>query len=323
MNRYRFSYVAACALLMITSCSKEGADDDNQTVIIIETPDNETPDTLIKARADAKQLYVDYYEAAAAENSDGLWSGDVANCEPGSVPEATMNKIFTRLSYFRIAAGLNNTVGENSAQSLMAQQTALMMHANQALSHDPPNTWSCYTEEGKLGAGKSLLTTTKDAAAVDSYIRDRGADNFAIGHRRWLLWPKLQEIGVGNTSGYNALWVIGNGGPSPADAPEFIAWPPEGFTPKRVAYPRWSFSIPKADFKDATVRMALENGEKIELSIEEQVSGFGDPTLVWVPNINPFDVEQDITYDISIENVVVGEETKTFTYRVRLFDINS
>ena len=282
----RFSklyYLAFTIAIIFNSCSKDTAtlSEEEQELIAEEEQEQEaqeeeeeeeeeeTVDTNLTARQAAQVLYEDYYEASRTEDSDVAWTGDEPSCNAGSVPQSTMDKMFTRIEYFRRAVGLNNTVSENETKSEKAQEAALMMKANGTLDHFPPDTWKCYTDSGSEGAGKSLLTQTRNAEAVDSYMRDAGASNGPVGHRRWLLYPRLQEIGIGNTNNTNAIWVIGDAGAIPADAPEFISWPPEGYAPKQLAYPRWSFSIAGADFTDATVTMNDQNNQTVGLSIEE------------------------------------------------------
>lgn len=274
----------------------------------------------LTARDTAQKLYEDYYLASNTETSDSSWTGDESTCNAGEVPQNTMDKIFMRIAYFRKAVGLNNTIAENETKSEKAQQSALMMKSNGALSHSPPESWSCFSTSGREGAANSLLTTSRNAEAVNSYMRDAGAANGPVGHRRWLLWPRLQEIGVGNTNSTNAIWVIGNAGSEPNDAPEFISWPPEGYAPKNLAYPRWSFSIKDADFTSATVSMKDQNNQDVTLSVETLNNQFGDRTIVWVPSININTLNDEATFKVALKNVVVGNETKDFEYDVILFD---
>jgi len=59
-------------------------------------------------------------------------------------------------------------------------------------------------------------------------MQDEGTWNYAVGHRRWILYSKLLTIGSGNTDTTNALWVVGDFASSyPSNMPEFIAWPPK------------------------------------------------------------------------------------------------
>ncbi len=320
MRISKFSYLFLSAFVLAVSCSKENTLENGDSTTDIDETTDKTIDE--KSRSAAKKLYTDYYMASSASTSDVSWTGNEPACDPGSVPQATKDKIFMRLSYFRKAVGLNNEIAENSSKSDKAQKAALMMHANGTLNHNPPNNWKCFSSDGEQGAENSLLTSTKNADAIDSYMRDQGSDNFPVGHRRWLLWPKLQEIGVGNTSSYNAVWVLGNPGTRPADTPEFIAWPPQGHLPKQLAYPRWSFSIAMADFTETKISMKVKNGDDVSLEIEELTGIYGDNTIVWKPAINMNTLSEDTGYVVSINNVGIGGEIKNFEYEVVLFNVN-
>ena len=315
MRLSRYLFLLAFTTILLISCSKDEPS--------IETEELSS-DIDLTARASAKKLFEDYYLASNSEVADVAWTGDEPSCNAGSVPQSTKNKIFMRLSYFRKAAGLNNEISESATKSEKAQEAALMMHANGTLNHFPPNSWKCYTEDGNQAAANSLLTSTSNASAIDSYIRDHGAENGPVGHRRWLLWPRLQEMGIGNTNNYNALWVLGNPGTTPADAPEFVAWPPEGFVPKQVAYPRWSFSIAKADFTNTSVSMSVKNGGSVSVEMEELTGIYGDNTIVWKPSIQINSLSQDTTYVVTLKGVGLdGGDTLDFEYEVVLFDANN
>ncbi|SDM15169.1 CAP domain-containing protein [Kriegella aquimaris] len=298
------------SLTLFTSCSSD--DNLSTTPLEIET------DNL--ARLAAKELYVDYYKASKTNGSETQWSGNTTTCDPGAVPTDVMNKIFLRLQYYRKAVGLENTVTENIDQSAKAQKAALMMKSNNKLDHFPPASWSCFTEEGSEAAGKSNLTMTKNAEAIDSYISEPGDSNGPVGHRRWLLYPRLRSIGVGNTNSSNAIWVVGNSGQEPSNMPEFIAWPPAGYVPGNVVFPRWSFSIPGADFSQAQVSMIDENGKVIELNLEELSLAYADPTIVWVPKGIKTNESIDTSYLVTIKSVALDGQILDYEYLVTLFN---
>ena len=299
--------------LLIVSCSKNG-DSGSSNFKEIQTDES--------AKLAANKLYVDYYLASTSNNGDAAWTGSEPSCDPGSIPQGIKDKIVMRLSYFRKAAGLHNEITENLTKSEKAQHAALMMHANNSLDHFPPNSWKCYSSAGKDGAGNSLLTMAKNAQAIDTYIRDFGDANGPVGHRRWLLWPRLQEIGIGNTDASNAIWVLGNAGTPPSDAPAFIAWPPEGFIPNEVVYPRWSFAIKDADFTATQISMLDFNGDSVSLTIEELDTAYGDPTIVWVPQGINGNASEDLSYTVLLHNVKVGDDVFDFEYTTILFEPN-
>lgn len=313
-------FILLCILLLaMGSCSTDAPDDDSPQSQEQGTDENPAPEDNA-ARLAAKQLYEDLYLSSSSTPSDNPWTGDEPSCNPGSIPTATRDKILMRLDYYRKAVGLNNTIAEDTDKSAKAQEAALMMNSNNALDHFPPNSWKCYTPGGDEAAGKSLLALTRNAEAINAYIRDQGSNNGPVGHRRWLLWPRLQEIGIGNTDRSNAIWVIGNAGSVPADSPEFIAWPPKGYVPNNLVFPRWSFSLADADFTAATVSMTDEDGNSVSLSLEPLNSDFGDLTIVWVPQGISTNNTTDTTYMISLENVVLNGVPNSYMYEVTLFD---
>ncbi len=315
MRFLKFSFVFLTIALLLNACSKD--------TNIISGDEQQEQSSDNAARLAAKKLYEDHYVASKSQTSDIAWSGDEPSCNAGSVSQSTKDKIFKRLTYFRKAVGLNNTIAENAVKSEKAQKAALMMYANGILDHFPPESWKCYSTEGKQAAGSSLLTQYKNAEAIDSYMRDYGENNGPAGHRRWLLWPKLQEIGIGNTNATNAIWVLGNAGTPPEDAPEFIAWPPKGYSPKHLAYERWSFSIASADFSVTTISMKNQNNQSVSLSIEELDTQFGDRTIVWKPSINTSAITEDTLYTVTLKNVGINDQMQEFEYEVTLFDVNN
>src|SRR5690606_16792170 len=98
----------------------------------------------------------------------------------------------------------------------------------------------------------------------------------------WILLPQLRVMGTGDVPGSetfnpaNALWVVDKSvhDPRPQTREPFVAWPPPGYVPYRVVYPRWSFSYAGADFSHTTVHMA-QNGEEVAVEVE--------PLYVWEP----------------------------------------
>ncbi len=308
--------ILGVTLLLLGSCEK------NSTTNEILVEDVNIALNGKMARSEAKQLYEDYYLASTSTTEDIAWTGDELSCSMGTVPPSTIDKILLRLAYFRKAAGLSNVVLENATKSSKAQAAALMMYANSKLGHFPSNTWKCYSAEGSEGAGNSLLAIDNNAEAIDSYIRDNGDANGPVGHRRWLLLPKLREIGIGNTPNTNALWVMGNSGMPTSDVPEFIAWPPPGYIPKQFVYPRWSFSISGAEFTNTQVSMKDRTGKVVQLSIERLDNAYGDRTIVWVPQGLVTNETVDTPYTVTLQDVSINGQLKTFEYVVVLFDVN-
>ena len=198
------------------------------------------------------------------------WDGNLQNCDPGTVDQGFKDATLMRLNFFRAMAGVPDEITFSAESNAKAQAAALMMSVNNALNHNPPSDWTCYSALGAAGAGSSnLLIGAYGWVAIYYYMKDPGSGNEAVGHRRWVLYPQTQVMGTGDIPpqpGYaptNALVVFDDHmwEARPATRDNFVAWPPPGYVPYQVVYPRWSFSYPKADFSNALVSMT-SSGEQ-------------------------------------------------------------
>ena len=111
-----------------------------------------------------------------------------------------------------------------------------MFSANDDIDHYPTNAWIWYTPTAAEAAANSNLALGNHGPdAINAYMEDFGPDNQLVGHRRWLLYSRAQEMGTGDVpvngafNSANAVWVIGNFKPAPT--PQFVAWPNRGFIP--------------------------------------------------------------------------------------------
>jgi hypothetical protein len=298
--------VAFSAILFINSCKK----DDDST-------DETTPVQTERERIIA-EYNINYLGSAV---TDCGWTGNTTNCEAGTTSVDALNKTLQRINYFRKMVGLNYDITFDATKNAKCQEAALMMSANNSLSHTPPTTWSCYTADGATAAGSSNLSLGgHSSGAITMYMSDYGTSNYFVGHRRWILYSKAKVFGSGSTSGANALWVFGNSGnPLPANMPEFVAWPPKGYVPAPLVYSRWSLSVPAADFANATVVMTDAVNANITCSVVSKTdNGYGDNTIVWEPTGINTSSTSDVTYHVTINNVIVNSAAKNYTYDVIL-----
>ncbi len=159
------------------------------------------------------------------------WTGLVADCRAGAPSAAAQQSALDMVNLYRDLTDLSH-VRFDTALSAQAQRAALIMDAQGALSHNPPDTWACWTAEGVSAAGRSnlYLGPTSGARAVLGYIDDPGASNTSVGHRRWILDPGQEVMGHGQTGRANALYVVAPQAVDPS-APEWIPWPSAGYLP--------------------------------------------------------------------------------------------
>jgi hypothetical protein len=285
------------------------------------------------SREEVRRFYNAVYMGSSPIASG--WAGSLTTCAAGTTSAAFRDTLGLRINYYRAMAGVPAAVVLNGLWNAKDQQAALMMSANNNLSHTPPSSWSCYTADGAEAAGKSNLALGNyGPAAMDGYIEDYGDGNEAVGHRRWLLYPQTQTMGTGDvppTTGHlsaNATWILDGRfyDTRPAVRDAYVAWPPPGYVPYPVVFPRWSLSYDDADLSGASVSMT-SNGVAIAVTTYPVEDGYGENTLVWVPaGASPAEPSVwpkpsgDTAYGVTVQNVVINGRAYRFDYTVRIMD---
>ena len=305
------------------------------------TPSGFTVDPT--SREQSRVLYNTVYQAS--KNIPSGWAGSVLLNDPGTTTAAFKDATRLRVNYFRAMGGVPSTVVFDDGLSAADQFAALMMSANNALSHVPPLIWLDYTALGASAAGNSNLALGEDntgaanngPTAITGYIQDNGGNNPAAGHRRWVLYPPETTMGTGDvetsTLNYaaNALYVLDQAtfaSPAPAARDGFVAWPPPGYVPYDLISPRWSLTYPGADFSAASVTMSRK-GNAVPVRLEALTPGAGDNTLVWVPdNEDPTNpptptapaAGKETATTVTVANVLINGAPQSFTYNVTPID---
>ncbi|HEX2296314.1 MAG TPA: CAP domain-containing protein [Actinomycetota bacterium] len=249
------------------------------------------------------------------------WTGDAAACDPGAPSAAAQDATLITLNFVRDLAGLDAT-SFDPALSAKAQQAALMMHANDALDHFPPQTWRCWTAEGAEAASSSNLALGMTGAeAILGYMEDSGDGNEAVGHRRWILRPETGLFGSGSTSQANALWVFGEDAPG-ARVPQWVPWPVAGYFPSPLEpLGRWSLSASDeaVTFENATVTVTGPSGAALPVDAYPPQEGFADNALVWEVSGVTLPRDDSVrTYHVTVSGITGGTAT-SYEYDVHLF----
>lgn len=249
------------------------------------------------------------------------WTGNVASCDPGAPSAAAQAATLTTLNYVRELAGVD-PVTLDPALSAAAQKAALIMDANDALDHFPPQSWRCWTQEGADAAGSSNLAWgISGAAAILGYMKDDGDGNEVVGHRRWILRPETAVFGSGSTPQANALWVFGEDAAG-ATVPQWVPWPVDGYFPSPLEpLGRWSLtaSDDAVSFADAEVTVTGPGGASLPVQEHPEQQGFADNTLVWeVSGVTIPRGDDPFTYHVAVTGITGGTAT-SHEYDVRLF----
>ncbi len=289
------------------------------------------------SKEDLIKLYKEAYAGSAIDSI--AWNGSVDKCHAGTLSEDILLKAEKRINFFRLVNGLDKITLKKDFNT-KAQAAAFLVLANNKLSHHPGKDSKCYSADAAAGCSNSNLgfSNCKDfpeTAFISGFIQDHGHDNYACGHRKWILYSKAKEMGYGATNKTEALYVTGIDAHAKVNN-KFIAYPWQGYVPVNLIFPKWSLSIPeqhKVDFHHCKLIVTDELGKKLQSRILQQEKNVLDHTLVWeMPDLFNADESEKMqnnlkkkgfvgkTITVTLSNVLVDSEAKNFYYQVRIID---
>lgn len=177
------------------------------------------------------------WKADTASLGEGTWSGSVGACTVGDISADGRANALRMVNLMRWLADLPAVTTDDTSNQ-QAQACALMMTANDALSHSPPMSWKCYSAAGASGAGSGNISSAPGVESVLSYLVDPG-NATTLGHRRWILSNGLGPIGLGSAGGDGASCMRVFGGKGTAKK-AWMAWPPPGAFPLQAYKDRYN-----------------------------------------------------------------------------------
>lgn len=250
------------------------------------------------------------------------WTGATPSCRTGAPSAATQTATLRMVNYYRQSVGLK-PVSFNATYNAKAQSAALMMAANNQLSHAPSTTWRCSTAAGRDGAAHSnLFLGASGATAIAGYMDDTGVDS--LGHRRWILHAPLTAMGSGSTANSNALYVLTDRvfSPAPTGTPALVPWPAAGFVPKQIApSDLWSVSsTSNLDMSKATVSVK-RNGVAQRVSVVHPANNYGANAVAF-RFVNKAVLSQDAVYAATVTGIrsSTGQILPAKSYTTVLFN---
>lgn len=255
------------------------------------------------------------WNADRVDMNEGDWSGNVGSCNAGDVSANGRANALKLVNLYRSMAKLSEVTNSPNLDG-QAQECALMMHANGALSHNPPGNWSCYTSTGAGAAGKSNLATTPGVFGVDLYMSDYGNES-SMGHRRWILSNSLGPIGLGSTDSYSCMLVIGGSG---NDNASFTAFPSPGKFPIEAMYAvgfgpvddvGWTIQSDSIDINGAQVTIT-DDGQNMPVNIIQLPGGYGSQYAL---NVQPqgWQSQAGHTYAVTVSGTSISYQVEMVT----------
>lgn len=218
----------------------------------------------------------------------------------GSMHQVFLQDGLKMTNFMRFLAGLPEDVVLQNALNAEAQYGAVVLAANGSLSHYPnrPENMdkSFYDIAAKVtaqsnlhyllvkdlyfdAAGNDFIEKGTLAYSILDYMRDPGDSNLeSVGHRRWVLSPKMKETGfgyastsstvyAGYTEAFTAMQVFDKG---TAYEMDYTVWPSKGYFPIQFfdngALP-WSVHLHYENYKISnpsavTVKLTRKNDGK-------------------------------------------------------------
>lgn len=182
---------------------------------------------------------------------------DPGKFAPGNLTEEARSEALAYLNFLRWIAGLE-PVALNEIYNLRSQNAALVLAANDELTHQPAQPAGMpdeLYESALLGASQSNIARFNWMQpqilidGIEYFARDDGAFNLSrLGHRRWLLNPCMAETGFGLANAktgisYTAMYAVDDGN---AGAQwDRVCWPAEGHFPAELMRSDipWSVSL--------------------------------------------------------------------------------
>jgi hypothetical protein len=232
----------------------------------------------------------------------------VMMCDPGTLSRAGIDDTLRRTDMYRALGGLY-PITDDAGADADDQACAVMEAANGMLNHMPPMTWTCWTQAGYNGSSTSNIAEGNGlpADAVDLFMDDSTGMPFVFGHRRWLMNPPLDGVGVGFAKGYTCYHVFGGGNMQPSS--QWQAVPNQGTTPLPYAsFSYWSFDADGVDFTNATVSVVqVSTGAALPVQPLQVPVGYGVNAIAF--GRQGWQVAAGESYQVTVDGTSLGAVT--------------
>ncbi len=260
-----------------------------------------------------------------------------SSCDMGVLSEDAKERALLVSNYTRELHGLSRLAYHYDFDEEV-QASALIMKANNMITHHPDPSSMCYTQEGYTGSSTSNIyagsANVDPAQHIIGWIDDahNASTVSAVGHRRWSLNPFGEYTAYGQVDGFAALKVFGFGDSYNININiDYVAFPykkyPYLFLSSDPTRPTpWSFSI--VEKKDSSWSNVFDYFNNATINIKEKSSGnqlsisnkYYDKVGYGLANILTWQVidwKYDTLYEVSITGVAMQSgEVKSFTYEV-------
>ncbi len=276
---------------------------------------------------------------------------DVESCKPGVLKDETLQQVIDRVNFIRSLHKLSPIEYDHNG-SQMSMEGCLNIVASGEGGHiDDPNS-ECYTQ----GAGEARMKSNlfqawasnpinyTSVSSIDGWMIDNNTSNpEKVGHRRAIINPFLKKFSFGKAEGYSkdgSIYMVAMNflyqdyvtGAAEDDV-DFIAYPFENYPTELVdksfylsfstIYNRsGAFANGDVDYSNAEITVIDENEQEMQVNdVQYDLEGWGS-----LPNNIVFKVsglQNEVKYDVTINNVVFNGQSNDYSYWFRLTDVIS
>lgn len=273
----------------------------------------------------------------------------------GKVSNTALQDALKLTNFVRYLSNLPSNVVLNKQFNEDAQAAALVNASNQSMSHYPVQPKGMddklfkqgYSAAGDSNIGYGYRTITN--SIKDGYLSDASASNRAtVGHRRWILSPRLQEIGFGyarasDGRGHTAMKVIApDMWRNPEASHHSILWPAETAFPIEFfgINDPWSISLNPENYDgkritDISVTLTRINDQKKwyftkqgetsdgYFNISTENYGYTPFTLIFQPK-QTANYQPGERYRVQIDGLYTESGKKTsYQYETAFFELGN
>lgn len=270
-------------------------------------------------------------------------------CYEGKLKDNEKIEVLNYVNFIRSIHGLK-PVQYDLGGDIYAQKSSLIMAANAQLSHQPPSSWSCYTNEGYYGAENSNLhinystsnnLNPRSIESIIGWMIDDKSGNAPdrCGHRRAIINPFLTSIAFGRVDGKSnvgnyycsamSLLYLDRVNGAIQDRPvEFVAYPYQNY-PIELVNKSWYLSFTpyydmnswsrntNVDYSNAKITVTTDDGTPLQVhSIVYDFEGWGavHNNIRWMVN----GLQNEVRYNVNITGIVVNGKPKDYSYWFKL-----
>lgn len=287
--------------------------------------------------ADSQSISFDVFKASSMSDAP-----DINNCYAGKLSAKFRNEFLNEINTVRALHGLPSVSYDDAREDEM-MQTALILAANNILTHYPEANTDCYSDIGVVGARTSSLemgvrqnkNDYSPAESITNMVHDK-LNLFAgdVGHRLWMLNPFLQKSAYGSVNApsfkdsrfpyvvgtsYKVVYPFNNATTTPLGV---IAYPYNNYPAKYymagsilsisvLADQKNFFANRNVDYAKATVVVTeRSSGAKQKIS-NIRYENIGLPNHI---QFNFDDLKPNVIYDVKLSNVLVNGQPKEYSY---------